>query len=293
MIFGLLRLMRPHQWTKQAIVLLPILSLGAAFSLKDFSQSILAAIIYSLAAGAVYIFNDLVDIDFDRNDPVRKLRPLASGRVKKSHAIIFLLLSLVTMAALNALISEDPLKSGAILATYLIINFAYSQFHLKRHNILGIAIVSVGFSLRFAYGSLFLSIKLSYWALVLLMELSLFMLSIKRFQMSRRNSSQNQGSSSIHEFWLLAAVIFASVFMASFAGFITSPETQAIWGANALLLSTIPMALGMVRFIEIATNFTEYPETDATDIVVRDIPMLILVLMFVGILLIGRLTVGG
>jgi hypothetical protein len=88
-------------------------------------------------------------------------------------------------------------------------------------------------------------------------------------------------------------VIFASVFMASFAGFITSPETQAIWGANALLLSTIPMALGMVRFIELATDFTEYPGTDATDIVVRDIPMLLLVLMFVGILLIGRLTVGG
>jgi len=291
MISGLVRLMRPHQWTKQAIVLLPILSLGTAFSLKNFLQSILAAIVYSFAAGVVYIFNDLVDIDFDRNDPVRKLRPLASGRVKTNHAIIFLLFSLAVMAALNALLSEEPVKSGAILATYLLINFAYTRFHLKKHNILGITIVSMGFSLRFAYGSFFLSIKLSSWALVLLMELSLFMLSIKRFQMSRRNSSQDHGSSQIHEFWLLAAVIFASVFMASFAGFITSPETQAIWGANALLLSTIPMALGMVRFIEIATDFIEYAETDATDIVVRDSLMLILVLMFVGILLIGRLTV--
>lgn len=290
---GLIKLMRPHQWTKQAIVLLPILSLGTAFSVHDFIQSLLAAIIYSLAAGAVYIFNDLVDIEFDRNDPVRKLRPLASGAVKKNHAIFCLVLSLVVLVFLNSYFSEKPFMSGLVLLIYLVLNLAYSKFRLKKHNILGIAIVSFGFSLRFSYGSLFLSIKLSYWAVVLLMELSLFMLSIKRFQMSRRVNSSLQSNSAIHEFWLLAAVIFASVFMASFAGFITSPETQVIWGANALLLSTIPMALGMVRFIEIATDFTEYPETDATDIVVRDLPMLVLVVMFVFILLVGRLTVGG
>lgn len=293
MIFNLYRLMRPHQWTKQAIVTLPIVSLGSAISLGDFALSLLAAIIYCLAAGAVYIFNDLVDIEFDRNDPVRKLRPLASGTVRRSQAIFLLILLLVALSILNYIFSERPILSALVLVSYLVINFAYSKFHLKKHNLLGIAIVSFGFSLRFAYGSLFLSIKLSYWALVLLMELSLFMLSIKRFQMSRRVNFQSPATSSLHEFWLLAAVIFVSVFMASFAGFITSPETQVIWGANALLLSTIPMALGMVRFIEIATDFTVYPETDATDIVVRDIPMLVLVVMFVSILLIGRLTIVG
>jgi decaprenyl-phosphate phosphoribosyltransferase len=293
MILAIIRLMRPHQWTKQAIVLLPVVSLGSAFSFGDFGQSILAAVIYSLAAGAVYIFNDLIDIEFDRKDPVRKLRPLAAEEVKKKHALIFLLLLLALMSSLNFLASDEPTTSGLVLLLYLTVNFAYSNFHLKSHNILGIAIVSTGFSLRFAYGSFFLSIQLSYWALVLLMELSLFMLSIKRFQMSTRFNSQSTGNSGIHEFWLLAAVIFASVFMASFAGFITSPETQAIWGANALLLSTIPIALGMVRFIEIATNFKEYPSTDATDIVVRDIPMLVLVSMFVLILLVGRINVSG
>jgi 4-hydroxybenzoate polyprenyltransferase len=293
MINGLIRLLRPHQWTKQAIVLLPILSLGSAFSILDFGKSILAAGIYSLAAGAVYILNDLVDVDFDRKDPVRKLRPLAAGQVSKNHAIFFLFFLLVLMATLNILFADDVVLSGMVLFTYLIVNFGYSKFHLKKHNILGIAIVSMGFSLRFAYGSFFLSIELSYWALVLLMELSLFMLSIKRFQMSTRQNAQSSGNPGIHEFWLLAAVIFASVFMASFAGFITSPETQEIWGKNALLLSTIPMALGMVRFIEIATNFKEYSSTDATDIVVRDIPMLVLVTIFIVVLLTGRLTVGG
>jgi len=293
MIAGLLRLLRPHQWTKQAIVLLPIVSLGSAFSVGDFVQSFLAAIIFSLAAGAVYIFNDLVDIEFDRNDPVRKLRPLAAQEVKKVHAVIFLIFLLTLVLVLNYLWADKAILSGAVLFSYLAINFTYSNFRLKRNNILGIAIVSTGFSLRFAYGSLFLSIQLSYWALVLLMELSLFMLSIKRFQMSTRLSGNSTGNSGIHEFWLLAAVVFASVFMASFAGFITSPETQALWGANALLLSTIPLALGMVRFIEIATNFKEYPSTDATDIVVRDIPMLVLVSLFVLILVIGRFTVNG
>lgn len=230
MIGGLFRLLRPHQWTKQAIVLLPILSLGSAFSILDFGKSILAAVIYSLAAGAVYILNDLVDIEFDRKDPVRKLRPLAAGQVRKNQAIVFLVFLLALMATLNFLFADNVVRGGIVLFTYLIVNFGYSKFHLKKHNILGIAIVSMGFSLRFAYGSFFLSIELSYWALVLLMELSLFMLSIKRFQMSTRLNAQSTGNPGIHEFWLLAAVIFASVFMASFAGFITSPETQEIWG---------------------------------------------------------------
>jgi 4-hydroxybenzoate polyprenyltransferase len=285
--------MRPHQWAKQAIVVLPIVSLGLAFSIDDFIQSFIAVITFSLAAGVVYIFNDLVDFEFDRNDPVRKLRPLAAEEVKRAHAVIFLVLLLALMTTLNLFFADEAVRSGAILYSYIAINFVYSNFHLKRHNILGITIVSLGFSLRFAYGSFFLSIQLSYWALVLLMELSLFMLSIKRFQMSTRLNVHPSGISGIHEFWLLAAVIFASVFMASFAGFITSPETQAIWGVNALLLSTIPVALGMVRFIEVATNFKDYPSTDATDVIVRDIPMLILVAMFVLILVIGRVTVSG
>ena len=291
MITQLIRLMRPHQWTKQAIVLLPLLSLGAAFSVQDFLHSLGAAIVFSFAAGAVYIFNDLVDIEFDKRDPIRKLRPLASGQVGKNSAIIFLFFLLAVMVTTTLLLSENFVGCSLVLLTYLSINFTYSQFHLKGHNLLGIAMVSVGFSLRFAFGSIFVSIDLSFWALVLLMELSLFMLAIKRFQLSKRAKIANSLSQPHTDFWLLAAVVFASVFMASFAGFITSPETQLIWGANALLLSTIPIALGMVRFMEIATNATAYSDTDATDIVIRDIPMLILVASFVLVLLIGRLTV--
>jgi 4-hydroxybenzoate polyprenyltransferase len=292
MILELFRLLRPHQWTKQAIVMLPILSLGTSFSITDFIKTLLAAMTFCMAAGAVYIINDFADIKFDRTDPVRKLRPLASGRVNRNAAITLLLVCLALTFVLNAAYSDAALVSGLVLLLYLTLNFVYSKFALKKHNLLGIAIVSSGFSLRFAFGSIFLSIQVSFWALVLLMELSLFMLSIKRFQMSRRNN-ESILNSSVHEFWLIAAVIFASVFMASFAGFITSPETQSIWGANALLLSTIPLAIGMVRFIEIATDFSEHKQTDVTDIVVRDVPMLTLVCVFVITLFIGRLTVSG
>lgn len=293
MIAQLIRLMRPHQWTKQAIVLLPLLSLGAAFSVQDFLRSLGAAIVFTFAAGVVYIFNDLVDIEFDRRDPIRKLRPLASGRVSKRSAVIFLILLLGAMMMTSWLLSENFAGCALILLTYLSVNFAYSQFHLKSHNLLGIAIVSVGFSLRFAFGSIFVSIELSLWALILLMELSLFMLSIKRFQMAKRFSLEVSTNIEQYNFWLLAAVVFSSVFMASFAGFITSPETQAIWGTNTLLLSTIPIALGMVRFIEIATVSDNLSDADATDIVVKDIPMLVIVLTFMLILFFGRLTING
>lgn len=292
MNLALIRLMRPHQWTKQAIVILPLLSLGTTFTAKELILGIISFAVFSLASSVVYIFNDFTDLHNDRSDPIRIKRPLASGDISINVAFYALVFLCIAFGVLNYHYSREWKLSGIILGIYLFLNFLYSKFQLKSHNLLGITFVASGFPLRFAFGSTFMDIKISYWAITLIMELSLFMLSIKRFQTTLRSVKGNSQNGGIHDFWLLSAVIFAGVFAASYAGFVTSPDTQAIWGGNALLLSTLPIAIGMVRFIEIAVISDLNCQSDATDIVVKDIPMLSLVLLYLGILFVGRLSIG-
>jgi decaprenyl-phosphate phosphoribosyltransferase len=284
-----IKLLRPHQWAKQSIVFVPILSLGNSVTLASFLNGLAAVVTFTLIASLVYGVNDFFDLEEDRVDLIRKHRPLAAGSISQSNAKYLLILLLGAGFSLNFLLSEKVFLTSSLLFFYLILNFAYSRFHLKKHGVLGISIVAIGFPLRFAFGCLFANIQVSYWALLLLMELSLFMLSVKRFQRSIRNSATIV-SHTTYEPWLLSAIVFAAFFSASYVGFISAQATQRIWGANYLLLSTVPMAIGIVRFLEIATHPKNWNSSDVTDSVFKDIPLVILVILYGCIMFIGSLT---
>lgn len=284
-------IMRPHQWAKQSIVVIPVLSLGQSISSESVWLSFAAALSFTFIASFVYVVNDYFDLAEDRLDSLRKSRPLASGIMSKIEGGILLGVLGLLGITVNVKFSGNQLTTLALLVVYIAINAIYSKFRLKNQNILGISMIAAGFPLRFAFGCLFLDIELSYWALVLLMELALFMLSVKRYQrtLRRRPDSTNQES---HEFWLLAAIIFAAFFSASYAGFISAPSTQAIWGTTALLLSAIPMALAIVRFLEIATQAKNWNKSDVTDSVFKDPPLVMLALIYGMTMLLGSLTHG-
>ncbi|MDX1352653.1 MAG: UbiA family prenyltransferase, partial [Thiomicrorhabdus sp.] len=84
---GLLKLMRPKQWIKNAFVFAPLMFTGLFLDLTAISQTVIAFVLFSLAASATYIVNDLRDIEHDRKHPVKaKKRPLASGQVTAAQA---------------------------------------------------------------------------------------------------------------------------------------------------------------------------------------------------------------
>ena len=284
-----IKLLRPHQWAKQSIVFIPILSLGNSVTVVSFLNGLAAVVTFTLIASFVYVVNDFFDLEEDRVDLIRKHRPLAAGSISQSNAKYLLILLLGAGFSLNLLLSEKVFLTSFLLLFYLLLNLAYSRFYLKKQGVLGISIVAIGFPLRFAFGCLFTDIQISYWALLLLMELSLFMLSVKRFQRSIRNDATIASDSTL-EPWLLSAIVFAAFFSASYVGFISTPATQSIWGANYLLLSTVPMAIGIVRFLEIATHPKNWNSSDITDSVFRDIPLVILVILYGCIMFIGSLT---
>ena len=285
------RLMRPYQWLKQVLVFMPVLSLGRSINIKEISLAFLAAIAFTFAASIVYAINDISDAEKDKLDPFRANRPIASGAISTVGALSFTLVNCVLLFSLICLFSFEILRTLILITVYIIINTIYSRFELKNLNIMGIILVAVGYPIRFAFGCTFLGIQVSIWAMVLLTQLALFMLGIKRYQRALRTSTDHKVHAN-NEFWLLATIVFVAFFASTYSNFISSPEAQDVWGNTALLLSTIPIMLSVARFIEIGTNSKRIKKSDVTDLLYKDIPLILLSAIYMLIMLLGSLTNG-
>lgn len=172
---AILALMRPHQYVKNGFVFV-----GPVFAHKwdaaTLWHGLLVFAAFCLAASAVYIFNDLLDREADRAHPLKKTRPLASGRVTPGTAKI-LYAALVVPALLLAF--QVSHWAAGFVATYLFINILYS-LALKRIVILDVFTISAGFMLRILAGTVGLAIVPSAWLLLCGLMLTLFLGFSKR-----------------------------------------------------------------------------------------------------------------
>ncbi len=173
---SIIKLMRPHQYIKNLFIFLPLF-----FALKITDptlllNAIIAFIAFSFTASAIYTLNDYHDIEEDRQHPKKKDRPLASGAISKSQAIIIMSVLFISGFTLMASLS---LKAAGILTAYVVMNIAYS-FYLKHVAILDVVIIAIGFVLRLFIGSAVTDIPLSMWIVIMTFLLALFMALAKR-----------------------------------------------------------------------------------------------------------------
>jgi len=163
--------MRPRQWAKNVFVLAPLLF---ALKLSD-GQSILGALVaaalFCMTAGAVYLVNDIVDRAADKRHPEKCRRPIASGRLPLPVAWASALL-LVIGALTLALLWRVQL--ALVIATFFGVNLAYS-FWLKRVPGFDLLLISFGFILRVVGGALAIAVPISWWILICTFLLSLFL----------------------------------------------------------------------------------------------------------------------
>jgi 4-hydroxybenzoate polyprenyltransferase len=175
-IFELLRLMRPHQWVKNTFVFAGLL-FGNAWHNPDLViQVVVVFVAFCLLSSAVYVFNDIVDLEQDRRHPKKCLRPLAAGKVSRTSAIIFA--TLLGVAGFVLAYSASP-KVFVILVCYVVMNVAYS-LRLKHVVILDIFIIATGFMLRILAGTLGVGIPPSQWLLLCGLMVTLFLGFTKR-----------------------------------------------------------------------------------------------------------------
>ena len=176
---GLLKTMRPRQWVKSVIVYAALVFDGKLLDLPLFLQTTVVFFAFCLISSSVYILNDLVDIEKDRQHPRKQTRPLASGRLDARFAAVAAALLGVVSLSIGFLVNPWV---GAVLLVYLAQNVAYS-FWLKNIVIIDVMVLSLGFLLRVVAGVIVVQVaNFSPWLYICVTLLALFLGFGKRRQ---------------------------------------------------------------------------------------------------------------
>ncbi|ALH95125.1 decaprenyl-phosphate phosphoribosyltransferase [Acinetobacter equi] len=265
-IKGLLKLIRPKQWVKNSFVFAPLIFSGLFLNLNSIESTIFAALIFCLAASAVYIVNDLKDIEKDKAHPEKCFkRPLASGNVSTKSAITLLIIIYLILA--SVWFYEPNLIY--VITIYLTLNWAYT-FKLKHEPVIEIFVVAFGFVLRVYAGAVVLAVPVSNWMFVTTLSISLYLASIKRRQELINNGSLGRGVlahysiSLINRFAEMSAVtsiVFYSLY---------------VMDVQPQLIMTIPFVMfGLYRYWFIVETLEE--GESPTDVIIQDWQILLTV----------------
>ncbi len=174
---AIIKTMRPKQWTKNVVVFAALVFDGKFLEPDLFLRTVVMFFLFCLVSSAVYLLNDLVDIEKDRAHPLKKNRPLASGALKPIYAIITLVVLLIISLPAAWLLSQT---AGMILLGYFLLNVAYS-FWLKNEVILDVFTIAAGFVLRVAAGAAVVNVeRFSPWLYVCITLLALIIALGKR-----------------------------------------------------------------------------------------------------------------
>jgi 4-hydroxybenzoate polyprenyltransferase len=167
----LFKAMRPRQWTKNAFVFAALIFDRQLFILASLERTFLAFIIFCLLSSSVYLINDVLDIEADRNHPVKKNRPIASGKLPISVAIISsIILAVISLVGAYFL----SLELAIFGLVYLLINLAYSKW-LKHIPLIDVLVIATGFVLRVAAGVSVIHVqRFSPWLYIVMTLLALY-----------------------------------------------------------------------------------------------------------------------
>ena len=172
MFSALLKTMRPRQWTKNIFIFAALVFDKQFFIAASFLRTLAGFVLFCLISSAVYIFNDLADIEADRRHPHKKDRPIPSGQLPVSAAWIAGIVLVIATLVIGYWLS--PAFAG-VMGLYFLINLAYSKW-LKHIPILDVLIISAGFVLRVGAGvTLIHVVRFSPWLYVVMTLLSLFL----------------------------------------------------------------------------------------------------------------------
>jgi len=173
-----LRAMRPRQWVKNGLVFIAPLAAGRLFEPAVLLETLAAFVAFSLVASAIYLVNDVVDVEADRQHPVKRHRPIAAGLLAPSVAV--LLAVAFGAAGFGLAASQAPSAFLVVLGVYVAVSLGYS-FGLKDQPVLDLAAVASGFVLRAVGGGVASGVVVSEWLVLTAAAGALFLVAGKRF----------------------------------------------------------------------------------------------------------------
>lgn len=278
MLIPLLRTLRPRQWTKNGFVFVPLIFDVKLFEWLPLSRTLAGFVMLCLVSGTVYLINDLVDIEKDRQHPTKRNRPLASGQLSKSVAIgVAILIPAVVLPISYVL----DVTFGLILSGYLTLQLAYSLW-LKNQVIIDVMVVAAGFVLRVAAGvPLVWAERFSPWLYVFTTLLALFIVMGKRRQEIVLLKKEASNARAILDHYSLPfldemmAVVTAGTVMTYALYTFSAPNLPE----NNMMMLTIPFVIyGIFRYLYVIHIQGNGGAPD--EVVLTDRPLQLAVVLF-------------
>ena len=281
-MINLCRLIRPKQWIKNTIVLLPIFFGGALLRVEALYAGFITALSFSFISSSIYCLNDIIDLKDDRRHPVKCQRPLASGAISVVQGFIIMasmvILSMITLF----LLPDNQMKTAGVIFFYWVLNIAYCLF-LKQHAIIDVCVIAFGFVLRMISGGLAIGIGLSKWIVLMTFLLMLFLSFAKRrddvLRMNETGHAPRKNTSRYNLTFINQAItITASVTLVCYIMYTMSPEVIANFHTSNLYLTSVFVLLGLLRYIQIAV--VDKKSGDPTKVILNDRFIQLIVLGF-------------
>ena len=284
MLKSLIQAMRPAQWTKNGILFAAFVfgygdqSLDIAW--QDGIRVIPAFFLFSLAASAIYLFNDILDRKQDQLHPTKRYRPIAAGKITPAFAATIMILMATATLLLAYILST---RFANVLGIYILLQILYCTL-LKHIAMLDTFVIAAGFVLRAIAGAELLEVPISPWLLVCTFFLALFLALCKR---RHEKASIEAGASarqriSLQKYDLLLTdqliSIVAGATIVVYSIYTLWPDTIAKFGSHRLAY-TVPIVLfGLFRYLDLLyrENKGDRPEK----VLLTDIPIIATVVAY-------------
>ena len=277
---NLIRLIRPKQWIKNLIVLLPVFFGGALLHPSAIYAGLITS--FSFAASSIYCLNDIIDIEDDKHHPIKCNRPLASGAISIPQGYTLMVLMLILSMASTFLLYDHQLETAGVIAFYWLLNIGYC-LKLKQYAIIDVCIVAFGFVLRVLAGGISTSIHLSKWIVLMTFLLMLFLSFAKRrddvVRMNETGHAPRQNTIRYNLTFINQAITITSIVtLVCYIMYTVSPETIQNFHTDYLYLTSVFVLVGLLRYIQIAV--VDKKSGDPTKVILRDRFTQLIVLAF-------------
>lgn len=279
-VIEILKSLRPQQWIKNFFIFAAIIFSRNIFNLPLLLKAVIAFIAFCVLSSSLYILNDLKDLEEDKHHPIKSKRPLASGRLKKSHAI----LSFVILSSLGFILAVTLNRNFFIIAlVYFILQIAYS-FRLKHVVILDVFVIAAGFLIRVVAGGLAIEVSLSSWLLICTTLLALFLALGKRRHelvlLEEEASAHRPILEEYNPYFLdqLIAVVTASIVIA-YCLYTIDAKTVAKFGTTNLLYTVPFVFYGIFRYLYLIHQKSKGGSPES--LILKDKPLLIDIFLWI------------
>ena len=252
-----IKLLRPKDWAKNLFLFIPSFFAGKLFNPLSFENQFYLLIggffAFSFLASSIYIINDYRDIEDDRKHPVKRNRPLASGKVKKSIALAISIILLVLGFVISYLLDATG-KFLFITGIYYVLNLLYS-FGVKNWSIVDILVLAAGFVLRVKGGATLGDIHTTEWLIIMTFLLALFMAIAKRrddvvLKVNTGTEVRKVVKGYSLEFLNTLLGLFCAILIVSYINYTVSGALYKEFG-HRLYYTSLFVIAGVMRYLQI------------------------------------------